>query len=113
VLDHLRLQPGTLLEAVLDRHAPLPKGPDWSEADPEFLLVVTLPGTTEASLEPTSHELGSLLAAAQQPLALRDLCAVAVALEAEPDEAADIIRVCLDDRLLYALPPHGSTSRGA
>jgi hypothetical protein len=110
LLEHLRQRPGPLLEALLNTNAPLPAGPRWQDAAPEFLLVVALPGTTDASLEPTSPELGSLLAAAQKTPTRRHLCAVAVALGAEPEEAAEIIQACLDDRLLWPLPssPQGS-----
>jgi hypothetical protein len=103
--DHL-LQCGVpLLEAVLDTTYRLPARPPHTEAESAFVLVVGVPGADGPSLEPTSQELGALLAAAQQDIACRDLCAVAVRLGAELPEALDIIAGLLADRLLIRSRP--------
>jgi hypothetical protein len=100
-LRHHLLQHGaSLLEAVLDPAYHLPAAPPLNATETVFVLVVNVPGEAGPSLEPTSQELGALLAAAQEGIACQDLCAVAVNLGAEPHEALDIILGLLTERLL-------------
>jgi hypothetical protein len=98
--QHLLQHGGALLKAVLDPAYHLPGVPPLHDTEAAFVLVVNLPGGEGPSLEPTSQELGALLAAAQQGITCQDLCAVAVNLGAEPHEAPDIIQGLLTDRLL-------------
>jgi hypothetical protein len=73
-----------------------------SDTEAAWVLVVGIPGTEGPSLESTSPELGTLLAAAQQDIVCRDLCALAVQLGAEPHEALDIIGGLVADQLLIS-----------
>ena len=100
-LRHHLVQYGApLLAAVLDTAYQLPVAPLLSQEETAFILVVGVPGEAGPSLEQTPDELGTLLAAAQQTIMCRDLCAVAVRLGAEPHEAFDIIQGFWTDRLL-------------
>jgi hypothetical protein len=100
-LRHHLLQHGApLLEAVLDPAYHLPAVLPLHDTETAFVLVVNVPGEEGPSLEPTSQELGALLAAAQEGIACQDLWAVAVNLGAEPHEAPDIIQGLVTDRLL-------------
>jgi hypothetical protein len=85
---------------VLDVQYPLSLAPPLDETAVECVLVVDAPGADGPSLEPTSPELGTLLAAAQEDIVCRDLCALTVRLGAEPPEALDIIGGLVADRLL-------------
>jgi hypothetical protein len=98
--DHLAQHGPALLEAVLDTQYPVPPAPSPSHTEVEWVLVVGLPGAEGPSLESTSPELGTLFAAAREPIVCRDLCAIAVRLGAEPSEAFDIIHGLLADRVL-------------
>jgi hypothetical protein len=98
--DHLAQHGPSLLDAVLDAQYPLSFAPPLQETQAVFVLVVNTPGADGPSLEPTSPELGTLLAAAQQDIVCRDLCALAVQLGAEPHEALDIIGGLVADQLL-------------
>ena len=100
VRDHLAQHGTTLLEAVLDTQYPVLFVPPPSQTQAAWVLVVGIPGAEGPSLESTSPELGTLLAAARECIVCRDLCATAVRLGAEPPEALDIIRGLLADRLL-------------
>jgi hypothetical protein len=97
---HLAQHGTTLLGAVLDAQYPLSLAPPLDETAVECVLVVDAPGADGPSLEPTSPELGTLLAAAQEDIVCRDLCALTVRLGAEPPEALDIIGGLVADRLL-------------
>jgi hypothetical protein len=100
-LRHHLVQYGApLLAAVLDTAYQLPVAPLPSQEETAFILVVGVPGEEGPALEQTSGELGTLLAAAQQTIMCRDLCAVAVRLGAEAHEAFDIIQGFWTDRLL-------------
>jgi hypothetical protein len=98
--DHLAQHGPGLLDAVLDAQYPLSFAPPLQETQAVFVLVVNTPGAEGPSLEPTSPELGTVLAAAQQDIVCRDLCALAVQLGAEPHEALDIIGGLVTDQLL-------------
>jgi hypothetical protein len=100
--DHLVQHGPTLLEAVLDTQYPMPLALPPSDTEAAWVLVVGIPGTEGPSLESTSPELGTLLAAAQQDIVCRDLCALAVQLGAEPHEALDIIGGLVADQLLIS-----------
>jgi hypothetical protein len=104
VRDHLAQRGATLLDAVLDSEYGVPAGPPLDAAEAAFVLVVGIPGEDGPALEPTSHELGTLLAAAQAGMVCRDLCTVAVRLGAEPPEACEIIQGLVADRLLIQVP---------
>lgn len=103
VREHLAQRGSTVLEAVLDSGYGLP-APPLDAAESACVLVVGIPGEDGPALEPTSHELGMLLAAAQADIVCRDLCTVAVRLGAEPHEAFDIIQGVVADRLLIQVP---------
>ena len=107
--DHLVQRGATLLEAVLDAGYGLPEEPPLDAAETAFVLVVGIPGDDGPALEPTSHELGTLLAAAQAGSVCRDLCTVAIHLGAEQSEAREIIQGLVADRLLIQVPEAAST----
>jgi hypothetical protein len=98
--DHLAHRGSLLLETVLDTAYQLPVASPLGQTEVTFVLVVNVPGDDGPSLEPTSHELGTLLTAAQGTIRCRELCAVAVRLGAEPHEAIDILQGFVTDRLL-------------
>jgi hypothetical protein len=104
VRDHLARRGATILEAVLDPGYGLPEEPPCDAVAAAFVLVVGIPGEDSPALEPTSHELGALLAAAQAGIACRDLCTVAVRLGADLPEAYEIIQGLVADRLLIQVP---------
>jgi hypothetical protein len=97
---HLAQHSASLLDAVLDTRYPLPAAPPLETGETEWILVVNTSEADGPSLEPTSPELGALLAAAQQNIVCHDLCALAVRLGAEPPEAFDVIHGLCADRLL-------------
>lgn len=97
---HLAQHSPSLLDAVLDTHYPLADASPLEEGEAEYVLVVDVPGADGPSLEPTSLELATLLAAAQEDIVCGDLCALAIRLGAEPHEAFDIIHSLWSDRLL-------------
>ena len=104
LFGHLRQYKASLLEAILDTSWRLPAGPNAPGAAQEWLMIVGIPGEDGPSLEAASHELGTLLAAAQQDVACSELCDLAVRLGAETTEAADVVAGFLADRLLIRVP---------
>jgi hypothetical protein len=100
LLQHLGQYGHTLLEAVLDTAYHLPPAPPFPQQEVAYILVVGGASADGPALEQTSDALGALLAAAQEAIPCRQLCAVAVRLGAEPHEARDIIQGLLADRLL-------------
>lgn len=109
IRDHLARRGATLLEAVLDVGYGLPEEPPLDAAGTAFVLVIGIPGEDGPALEPTSHELGTLLAAAQTGIVCRDLCTVAVRLGADLPEACEILQRLVADRLLIQVPEAAST----
>jgi hypothetical protein len=98
--QHLVQYGASLLAAVLDTAYQLPVAALLSQEETASILVVGIPGEEGPALEQASDELAALLAAAQQTIVCRDLCAVAVRLGAESHEAFDIIQGVWTDRLL-------------
>ena len=103
LFEYLRNSKTSLLEAILDTSRRLPGRPTAKHAADEWLLIVGIPGTDDPSLEAASHELGTLLSAAQQDIVCRELCDLAVRLGADPAETADLIAGFLAERLLVRL----------
>ena len=103
-LDHLDRAATPRLEAILDTTYRLPPSVPEDDSDLELVLVVGIPGGDGPSLEPALPALGSLLTAAQTETTCRELAQVATELDAEPDEALDIIQDFLADRLLILMP---------
>lgn len=97
---HLHQHRATLLQAVLNTAYRLPNGPAFQPQPAVFVLVVAAPDAAGPTLEPTSPELGGLLAAARLGMACRDLCAVAMRLGAEAQEALEVVQGCVSDQLL-------------
>jgi hypothetical protein len=100
LLRRLQQYRASLLEAVLDATYRLPAGPAVRGAATEWILVVNIPGGDGPSLESTSHELGTLLSAAQQERSVGEFCALAGDLGATAEEALEILQGLLADRLL-------------
>src|SRR5215471_3929378 len=100
VLKRLRQHGPVLLDAILDTAYRLPAGPRVQGVASAWILVVRDAVSDDLSLEATSPELGALLAAAHPTILCGALCAQAVRLGADRQEAVDIIEGLVADRLL-------------
>jgi hypothetical protein len=100
VLQRLRQHGPVLLDAILDTTYRLPAGPHVQGAASAWILVVQDASGDGLSLEAASPELGILLAAAHPTILFEALCAQAVRLGADRQEAVDIIEGLVADRLL-------------
>lgn len=104
VLQRLRHHGPVLLNAILDTACRLPAGPRRPGAASAWILVVRDAAGDGFSLEEAPSELGALLAAAQSASTGGELCALAVRLGAEVQEAVDIIEGLVADQLLIQVP---------
>jgi hypothetical protein len=104
VLQRLRRHGPVLLDAVLDTTYRLPPGPRVQDAASAWILVVRDAAGNGFSLEEASPELGALLAAAHPASSFGALCALAVRLGADLQEAVDILEGLVTDQLLIRVP---------
>jgi len=104
VLQRLRQHGPVLLDAILDTAYRLPARPRVQGAACAWLLVVRDAAGDGFALEEASPELGALLAAAQPAITCGALCALAVRLGADVQEAVDIIEGLVADQLLVQVP---------
>src|SRR5262249_39911665 len=104
VLRRLRQHGPVLLDAILDTAYRLPAGPRVQGAASAWILVVRDAAGDGYSLEAASSELGALLAAAHPAIPFGTLCALAVRLGADMQEAVDIIEGLVVDQLLIGVP---------
>jgi hypothetical protein len=104
VLQRLRQHGPVLLNAVLDTTYRLPTGPHIPGAASTWILVVRDATGDGFSLEEASPELGALLAAACPASSFGALCALAVRLGADRQEAVDILEGLVTDQLLIRVP---------
>jgi hypothetical protein len=100
VLQRLRRHGPVLLDAVLDTTYRLPAGPRVQGTASAWILVVRDASGVGFSLEEASAELGALLAAARSASSFGALCALAVRLGAERQDAVDILEGLVTDQLL-------------
>lgn len=103
ILERLQRHNTALLEAVLDPELRLPTRPSGSKGARSWVMVVGTPGEAGASLEQTSEELGTLLAATRQAISLQEFVKVAGELGAAPHEALEMLQEFLAERLIVRL----------
>jgi hypothetical protein len=104
VLQRLQQHGPVLLDAVLDTTYRLPAGPRVPGAASAWILVVRDATGAGFSLEEASPELAALVAAAHPTSSFGALCALAVRLGAERQEAVDILEGLVTDQLLIRVP---------
>ena len=99
VLQRLWHHGPVLLNAILDTTYRLPAGPRGQSAASAWILVVRDAAGDGFALEEASSELGALLAAGQSASTSGELCALAIRLGADVQEAVDIIEGLVADQL--------------